>query len=159
LARDEARAWPGVRRDPHLVDFLRAAIASPELRPSAEKLVRDLRMVEFLPQLVETARRRQTPRAARIGAIETMRALQSPETLAPLEELAADPDAGVAQAAVRALATLGNDASQQRLRGLLLDGARPKELRVEVVRLLGASRSGALVILDLAEKGKLAQDL
>lgn len=159
LGRDEGRAWPQARRNPHLLDFMKNALAAPDLRGAAEKLIRGMRMVEFLPHLVETAKNPRNPSATRVAAIDTIRTLQSPDALASLKSLLADADPPVATAALRALANLPGDEAQQALQGLLLEASRPKALRLEAVRLLGASSSGALVLLDLADKGKLSQDL
>jgi putative heme-binding domain-containing protein len=118
-----------------------------------------LRLLDFIPQLVETAKDPRQTRDVRLAAIETLRQLQSPAVLNPLQGLLKDPDKSVSLAAVRAINGLGNDDAQQVVRGILLDSTWPKELRLETVRLLGGSRSGSLLLLQLAEQGKLPQDM
>jgi putative heme-binding domain-containing protein len=159
LGRDAGSAGTSARLDPRLRDFLETALQNAELRPGAERLIRELRLTEFIPQLMETARNRQNSRESRIAAIETMRQLQSPLPLDPLRLMLGEPDRHVAIAAARTISALGNDEAQQTLQGILLKPSSPGDLRKEIVRLLGASKSGALVLLQMAEQGKLAQDL
>src|SRR5262249_27587155 len=141
LTRDEGRAWPALRREPALETFIETALARADLHDQAEKLIRDLRLVEFLPKLAEAARDAARPRAARLGSVEAIAQLQTPGALAPLRGLLADADAAVAAAAARALAAMGNDEALRALQALLEDRSRPKALRAETVRLLGGSRS------------------
>jgi putative membrane-bound dehydrogenase-like protein len=159
LGRDAGSGGASARPDPRLRDFLKTALQNAELRSGAERLIRELRLTEFIPQLMETAKNRQNSRESRIAAIETMRQLQSPLPLDPLRLLLGDPDRNVAIAAARAISALANDDAQQTLQGLLLKPSVPGDLRREIVRLLGASKSGALLLLQMAEQGKLAQDL
>ena len=156
---DEGRGMSQLRRDSRLREFIRAALQDIELRAPAERLIRDLRLLDFVPQLIEAAKNpRQTP-DARVAAIETLRQLQTPAVLDPLQGLLKDPDKSVSLAALRAINGLGNDDAQQVVKGIVLDSSWPKELRRESLRLLGGSRSGSLVLLQLAEQGKLPQDM
>jgi putative membrane-bound dehydrogenase-like protein len=156
---EEGRGIAQLRRDSRLRDFLKLALQDTELRAPAERLIRDLRLLDFTPQLLEAARNPRETREARVAAIETLRQLQSPAVLDPLQGLLKDPDKSVSLAAVRAINGLGNDDAQQVVKGIVLDSSWPKDLRRESVRLLGGSRSGSLLLLQLAEQGKLPQDM
>ncbi len=159
LGRDEGAGWPQAKRDRRLTEFLKQALENVELRPMAERLIRDLRLLDFMPQMVVAATDRKRSQQVRLAAIETLRELQSPAALDPLRRLLQDPDAMVASAAAQAIGASGTDEAYQSLSAVLGDLSKPRPLRKDVVRLLGTSRSGALLMLQMAEQGKFPQDL
>src|SRR5437867_41448 len=159
LVRDEGGAWPLARGDSRLHVFLKEILVLPELRIEAGRLIRDLRLSAFMPDLARVAGERKRNVEERVSAIDTIRQFQSPAALGPLKILLGDPEIRVALAAARAIGALGTDEAYQSLSAILTDLSKSKAVRKELVRQLGASRGGALLILQMAEEGTLPQDL
>ncbi len=68
-------------------------------------------------------------------------------------------DDGVAVAALSAISAVRNDAAMERFKDVLLNTELPKAVRREAVRILSGSKSGAVLMLTLAEKQALPQDI
>lgn len=167
LSRNGGEAWRPMLDAASIRPALSAMLHDTAMRPAALEFVTETRRGDAAPDLFVIARDTKISNDERLSAIEVLgrlaqaRALPEAESsmLGGLKDLTADPNPAIARGALGSLANLRNDAAQQLLREVLVDSSRPQALRAEAVRQLGGSRSGALLILKLAEDQELAADL
>lgn len=159
LGRDNASSWPKVRHDPRMDAFLKRALDDEALRGPARAMIVQVRIADAIAPLVAIAGDAARPTAERVEALDTVRALESRAAIEPLTGLVGDATPEVAAGAVRALAAMRRDDADDVLRATILDAAHPRETRHEAAAALGATRSGGLLLLRLAEEGTLPADL
>lgn len=146
------------RDDARLKSFLKEALRDEKLRPLAQSLVQGVRLHELTPDLVAMAKDASLPKAERLTAIDKVGSMQSSFSVDPLAELLTNADPEIVVAAARAILAVGNDQASEAIKAFLLAGG-PVEVRRETVRLLGANKSGALMLINLEEEGTLPKDL
>ena len=152
--------WAAAKTDAKVIEAITAGLAEPTSRVEALATAAATGDPRYVPAILGILRDAGAPIEARVAAVEALARLKVPEAKPTLEGLIAeavrqggsDP---LAQAAVRSLPRTG-DAG--RLAALVTDDNTPLGLRREAMRTL-ISTGGGKLILDLAEKGQLADEL
>jgi len=166
LARDEGDRWRAVTEAEGLLSYLESAIADPAQRGAALAYIADTRFTPALGNVVASATDTSATPETRAQALAALQLLapraSRNDTAAHLDtvlKLVTDGDASIQSAAVKALGAFKGDAAMSALRSVLVTNGTPVELRREVMHSLAGSKSGSTVLIELAEKGELPQEL
>lgn len=166
LARDEGDTWRSITGTDAFAEALRTALRDPAKREGVWRFIADTKNTHFLAEMTANALDTETPRERRLQTLEAIRTLgpqvaskqAEPQTKA-LKALLDDPDMDLALAALRAVGAFTRAKGEAFLRQTLLEAHRPAPLRIEAVRLLNGTRSGAISVMKLAEEGRLPEEV
>lgn len=146
--------------------FVRSALDDPESRVAMLEFIGDKRLGGFVPDLMAVAENQNLDTGERLAALDSLAEIgrwrwrsTEREAMEGIDRLLADRNADISLAALGVVGYFRSDGAQQVMRSMLADTDRPHALRREAVRLLGRSRSGSLLLLDLAERDDLPTDL
>ncbi|NUM55664.1 MAG: HEAT repeat domain-containing protein [Candidatus Hydrogenedentes bacterium] len=166
LARDGGDAWRGVTEGDAMLAYLNSALANPELRGAALAFVRDTQLVPMLGHVAALAASPDTSPDVRVQALGTVQAVaararrnESAEYLKPMASLLESDDADTRSAAVKAIGAFKGDDATDVLTNVLADANGNSDVRREAMHALSNSRAGANVLVALAEKQGIPQDL
>ncbi len=159
ITADGDELWSAVKEKPEFREFLRRAIKNRDHRPAALAMIRDARIMDMVPDALAVAQNASEEKEDRLKAMRAIGAMQTIFALEGLKGLTHDPDPEIASEAVKAVGSIKGDDTLQILEGVLGDAALTRDVRRTAVQSLGTSKSGTLLILKIAEEGRLAQDL
>ena len=166
LARDEGDAWREVLDGDAMKDYLAKALGDTQLREGALAFIGETRLVPLLGDVVALACDAGTSPEQRLKALGTVQRVASRAKrndtapfLKPIAALIESADPQTCAAAVKAIGAFKGDDPTDVLKAALVSARAPVEVRREALHALGASRSGANVLVALAEKHEVPQDL
>lgn len=143
-------------KSPTLREGALKLLSDPSLAECGARLAGAGRIAELREPLESLARRGDASPESRLAAIRALGALADRASTATLRALTVETSV-VSTEAAQALGRLGGIEPQTALRELLAAPGTPAETRAAVVKALGASKSGALILLQAARKGDLPE--
>lgn len=166
LARDGGDAWRGVTEGEAMLAYLKSALSDPALQVGALTFIGETQLVPMLGGAVALASNEQTPSDVRVKALGTVQAVaprarrnESAEYLTPIASLLETDDAAIRSATVKAIGAFKGDDATDVLGAVLSNTGASVDIRREAMHALSNSRSGANVLVALAEKQQIPQDL
>lgn len=166
LERDQGDVWVKAMNRDHIDDNLRASLNDAALHDAVWHFIVETRRTAFMPDILASAENAQAPEDARVQALQTLVAFaphakkeEVPSIVAGLAKLLDAPTAKVQFQALDTIYAFRGPDSLNTLKGVLLATGKPKPLRMATLRLLAQSKSGCLLMLNMAEKGELPKDL
>lgn len=155
LAEHVEGKWKPLRDSPELAAAVEQALATPSTRTHGVGLIARGKLRAFLPQLLALARNQGAGATARAAAVEALGNFRDAQHITTLEPLLGDAEGIVRVAALNALAQIGGDAAEQKMKSLLAEGAMTLDVQQEVARALGRTRAGGLLLLEMARANEL----
>ena len=150
--------WADERTAPTMPAVMRKAFTLPGAQAAAVTVADALADPQFQPDLMTLAKSNTATPDARAAALETVAAEHGTQYMADFQALEEAGPVPVRVSAVRAVGTLAQPGIEPWAQKIVLSDA-PNEVRIEALRLLGASLPGLTAILDMAEKGTLPPEL
>jgi len=148
--------WESLRNTDALVGAARSLLATAGLEDAGASVAAAGRMRALREDLEAVAARAEAPEKARVAALRALGAIHDDSSIPLLQGLASGPYSAVSQEAVNALGRMSGARGQSVLRELL-ESAAAAEMRSAAVKALGASKSGAVLLLHLAQSGELPE--
>ena len=166
LGRDGGRVWLDFLATTRIDDFLRQALHQPEVAEAAATFISECGRIaffqDFLGRALDTSLGIEERREALKLASQVVATRIGEAPVFPSEDvvrLLQERDPEIQTYVVWTLNAFGYDQANQILKDILVDPSRGRPLREETVKLLAGSKSGALLLLNLAEAGDLPADL
>jgi putative membrane-bound dehydrogenase-like protein len=148
--------WRFLSEKKELARAAEGFLTSDQLAPWGVKLAAAGRLRALRPSLERMARERAVSDPLRPAAVQALAALDDPASVPLLAELARSEAAPASEEAVAALGRMSGAAPVEALRAILLETASPS-LRSSTVKALGGSRSGAILLVKLAQENELPE--
>ncbi|MBI4582510.1 MAG: hypothetical protein HY717_00560 [Planctomycetes bacterium] len=161
LASGLEERWRFLRKRDDSRGQLEAAAAAllkvPGLEAEGAQLAASGRLLGLKAEIAVLALREGTALEARQAAVDALASFNDPADAALLERLAGR-SGDLAGRAIAALGRMSGSAPQEALRRLILE-SRSSDARAEAVRALGMSRSGGLLLLQMARNDEIPEAL
>ncbi|REK09833.1 MAG: hypothetical protein DWQ37_17115 [Planctomycetota bacterium] len=148
--------WSAMARDKKLAEALGTLLSDEELRETALRAARQLRVRRLARNVVALAQDKDLPAGQRAAAIDVAVALRPGELAKKLGELLADAQPAVADAALRGLVDLQDIRS---LREIFSDERFDADTRRAASDRLADGTAGAIVLLRLIDEDRLPEEL
>jgi putative membrane-bound dehydrogenase-like protein len=146
--------WPDARTGANVPALVRKALTMPATQPAAVDLIGRMLDPQYLPDLGALVKRDDAAPDARAAAVTLLATTGDSKYVDDFRALGQQAPLPVRIAAVRANAALAPAETVSWAQAMLLSDA-PNEVRVEALRLMGASPDGVKALLDLAERQQL----
>ena len=147
--------WSALKSSEALLAGVKALFKAPGLEEAGAKLASEGRIAALRGDLEGIAKSTSAPEEARIASLRALGSIND-RASTPILKVLANGDSMIAQEAAGALGRLAGSEPQSALRELLTS-TESAELRSAVVKSLAATKSGALLLVEMARTGDLPE--
>ncbi len=146
--------WSSLRASETLRAGAAALLRTPGMEDCAARLAGAGRILALRGEMEHLSQDGAAAEPVRIASVRALAAIDDPASVSFLKSAASDTSPAIVEEAAKALGGMSGSRPQSALREILGSTTSP-ELRSSVVKALGNSKSGAVLLLHMAQKGEL----